>query len=343
MTKEEKIQQFDPNQPGLAGAGIFGLPFSPEESKVVIIPVPWEVTVSYGAGTAAGPEAILEASLQVDLYDARSPDAWKEGFSMPGIPEDLRSKSENLRELAVAIIEGISEGKPSSAYQKNLDRVNAACGEMVGQVRQEAAKLLVNGQIPVLLGGDHSSPLGLIQALADTYPDFGILQIDAHCDLRQAYEGFTYSHASIMYNALKLPAVTKLVQVGIRDYCQEEVDYARASNGRVKMFTDRELSQKRFEGESWKQTVDRIVDMLPQHVYISFDIDGLDPALCQHTGTPVPGGLSFGEALYLIEAVKDSGRQLISFDLCEVAPGADEWDANVGARLLYRLCNLIAE
>jgi agmatinase len=193
-----------------------------------------------------------------------------------------------------------------------------------------------------LVGGDHSTPLGFMEALAEKHSEFGILQIDAHCDLRKAYEGFEFSHASIMYNALKLRQVKKLVQVGIRDWCEEENNYIRSSKGRVVTFFDHAMKRSLYEGTSWKSLCDKIVSQLPKNVYVSFDIDGLDPKLCPSTGTPVPGGLEFEQAVYLIEQVVRKGKKIIGFDLNEVAPGADEWNGNVGARMLYKMCNLAA-
>jgi agmatinase len=145
-----------------------------------------------------------------------------------------------------------------------------------------------------------------------------------------------------MYNALdKIPAIEKLVQVGIRDYCEEELDYINNSNGRVKTYFDRDIKNRMFEGETWKQVVDEIVNQLPQHVFISFDIDGLDPKLCPHTGTPVQGGFESEQVFYLLKKVFDSGRKIIGFDLNEVGVSNNEWDENVGARVLYKLCNLL--
>src|SRR5690606_1558321 len=159
-----------------------------------------------------------------------------------------------------------------------------------------------------------------------------------HADLRDAYEGFEYSHASIMHNALKERAVERLVQVGIRDYCESEAEAVRSSEGRIVTFYDRDLKQENYRGKMWEQQCVAIVNELPHTVYVSFDIDGLDPKLCPHTGTPVAGGFEVEEVLFPLEKVVRSGRKIIGMDLNEVAPGEDEWDANVGARLLYRLC-----
>ena len=170
----------------------------------------------------------------------------------------------------------------------------------------------------------------------------GILQIDAHADLRNAYEGFTYSHASIMYNAIQLPSISSLTQVGIRDICDYEVSIIN-TNKDIYTFYDKQLHEGTYNGKTWDTQCDEIIKTLPENVYISFDIDGLDPKLCPNTGTPVPGGLEFEQAMYLIKKVVDSGRKIISFDLCEVSPheNDNEWNANVGARVLYRLSNLM--
>jgi agmatinase len=137
----------------------------------------------------------------------------------------------------------------------------------------------------------------------------------------------------------RIPAVSKLVQVGIRDLCEEEADQIASSGGRIQTFFDAELAEARFAGETWAAQVRRMIDPLPRDVYVTFDIDGLDPALCPHTGTKVPGGLSFQMATSLIAAVARSGRRIAGFDLTEVVPAKDgsEWDENVGARLLYKL------
>lgn len=339
MTKAEKIAQFDPS--GAASHnGIFGLPFTLDEAKVAIVPVPWEVTVSYASGTADGPEAVAKASYQVDLFDPFIPDAWKMGIALVPPATGIAEKSQLFRPLAAAHIEEINE--PFSAdRQKRLDQINAACAEMVATVAAQTGALMDQGKLVALLGGDHSTPLGYLQALAARHEAFGVLQIDAHADLRNAFEGFHYSHASISYNFMQLHQIKKLVQVGIRDYCEEEFQYIQQNKERVQVFFDRDLKHAAYNGVTWAQQVQEIVAALPQKVYLSFDIDGLDPKLCPNTGTPVAGGFEVEQILYLVEQLLASGRTLIGLDLNEVAPGADEWDANVGARLLYRLCNLL--
>ena len=203
---------------------------------------------------------------------------------------------------------------------------------------------MANGKKVGLIGGDHSTPLGFFKAIAEVHGEFGILQIDAHMDLRKAYEGFNYSHASIMFNALnEIPQIKKLVQVGIRDYCDEELEYMEKSDGRVVTFFDKDIKERQYEGDTWRAITDDIIDTLPQNVFISFDIDGLNPKLCPHTGTPVQGGFEVQEIYFLFKNILKSGRKIIGFDLNEVGVSHDEWDENVGARVLYRLCNLLTQ
>lgn len=342
MTKAEKIKTFDPNGVALSEQ-LFGLPFTESESETVILPVPWEVTVSYATGTAQAPDAIAEASLQVDLFDPFLKDAWKHGIFMKEIDTDLQERSNKLRKKAEKYIDSLTNESDFNDYEESLEKINKACAKMVKWVEAEMLEIIDSGKNPVLLGGDHSTPLGFIKALSQKHKDFGILQIDAHADLRNAYEGFTYSHASIMFNALKVDAVSKLVQVGIRDYCEEEAQLIEANPNRISCYYDRDLKAAQYKGENWNTICEGIIEKLPQKVYVSFDIDGLDPKLCPNTGTPVAGGFETEEVLFLLEKVVESGHEIIGFDLNEVAPGKDEWDANVGARLLYRLCNIMVK
>ncbi|WP_026464726.1 agmatinase family protein [Adhaeribacter aquaticus] len=344
-SKQEKIDAFDPSGVGNTTSGIYGLPFSVEEAEVVLIPVPWEVTVSYNAGTAYGPQAIKEASFQLDLFEPAIEHAWKLGIAMEEISEEWLQTSTDLRHKAenyITWLEGGGTDLSEETVGELLQTVTGKGQELLEWLKAKAANHLAAGKLVGVIGGDHSTPLGLIHALAERNEEFGILQIDAHADLRVAYEGFEYSHASIMYNALKLKQVKKLVQVGIRDMAESEAELVRLSNGRIATFYDAVLKEDMYEGDSWKKQCKKIIAQLPQKVYISFDIDGLDPKLCPATGTPVPGGLAFEEAIYLIKALVRSGREIIGFDLCEVAPGDSDWNGNVGARLLYKLCNWMA-
>jgi len=339
------LSKFDPNSVGNPNNNIFGLPFTEEDARLVIIPVPWEVTVSYRAGTARGPEHIFKASLQVDLFDPEYRDAWKQGFFMRDCDKKVLMKSDYLRREAELFINYISEGEDVNDNKfmcKTLKEVNAGALFLNNWVYEQTKDLLDAGKLVALLGGDHSTPLGFFKAIAEKHGDFGILQIDAHCDLRTAYEGFKYSHASIMYNALtEIPQLQKLVQIGIRDYCEEEFDYIQNNKNRVITFFDKDIREALYEGITWQTIVDRMIQDLPQKVYISFDIDGLDPKLCPNTGTPVQGGFETEQVFYLFKKLMQSGRQLIGFDLNEVGVSQDEWDENVGARCLFKLCNML--
>jgi agmatinase len=340
------LSNFDPNSVGLKTNNIFGLPFKEDEAELVLLPVPWEVTVSYRQGTARGPENIFDASMQIDLYDPDVVDGWKKGFHMLPVDKNIRKKSDFLRQCAELIISHLTEGgnvEENEQLTMKLKGINDGGEMLCNWVQEMTSRLLKEGKKVGLIGGDHSTPLGFIKALAEIHPDFGVLQIDAHADLRNAYEGFTYSHASIMYNVLNMvPQVKKLVQVGIRDYCDEEMDMITASNGRINTFFDKDLKERQYEGETWKQICQSIIEKLPQKVYISFDIDGLDPKLCPNTGTPVPGGFEMEQVFYLFKQLHQSGREIIGFDVNEVSTGiqsADNIDAIVGARVLYKLCN----
>ena len=332
---------FDPNAAASADSGIFGLPFGLADSAVAFLPVPWEATTSYGGGTADGPAAILEASRQIDLFDVDVLRPYEVGLHLLPESRDVRKRGRAARKLAQGIIDRGGEIGQSRSLREALTKVNAASEWLNAYVETETDRLLSAGKIVGLLGGDHSTPFGALRAVAKHHPHFGILQIDAHADLRRAYEGFTFSHASIMFNVLeRIPAVERLVQVGIRDFCEAEWTYAKAQGQRARIFLDADLQHRRHLGRPWAKSAQEIVAALPQEVWISFDIDGLDPRFCPHTGTPVPGGLDFAEANHLIATVARSGRKIIGFDLNEVSPdptGRDEWDANVGARLLYKL------
>ena len=339
------LDNFDPNSVGNPNNNIFGLPFSEEEAKVVLLPVPWEVSVSYGAGTARAPENIFKASLQVDLSDDDIQDGWKHGIFMRDMNKNVLQKSDYLRKEAELYINYISEGElveDNKFMCKVLRDLNEGAIFLNEWVYEQTKELLNAGKLVGLVGGDHSTPLGYYRAIAEKHGEFGILQIDAHADLREAYEDLKYSHASIMFNALtEIPELIKLVQVGTRDYSLGEMEYSMNSNGRVTTFFDRDIKERGYEGETWKSITDDIVSKLPQKVYISFDIDGLDPKLCPNTGTPVQGGFETQQVYYLFRKVLESGRELIGFDLNEVGTSANEWDENVGARILFKLCNLL--
>jgi agmatinase len=341
-TKAEILRDYDPNAIGIDNGNLLGLPFDYESADIIVFGVPWEATVSYGAGTAAAPQRILEASRQLDVFDFDNPEGWKQGIYMVAISAEIQQQSDRVREQVTQIIACLERGdrvEENPELTQLLHGINQE-GQSVNQwLLEQTRSALKDGKKVAVIGGDHSVPLGYLQALSEVYSEFGILHIDAHADLRNAYEGFQYSHASIMFNALKLPQISKLVQVGIRDLCHDEVELIQRSKGRISPYYDPMLKQKLYAGASWLELCQQIVAELPQQVYISFDVDGLDPKLCPQTGTPVPGGLELEQTFCLFREVVNSGRQIIGFDVAEVGDG--EWDANVGARAVYKLCNLM--
>jgi agmatinase len=325
---------FDPDGPG-DGDGLFGLS-EIADPAVRVIAVPWEATASYGRGTARAPSAIEAASQQVDLYDLQFGPIWKHGIAWDGAESDAAQWNREASTLALEVIEaGGVNGDPR--LMEMARQVDALSDRRDAWVRGLAEASFDAGCIPAVVGGDHSSPLGLLEAVAERHPGVGILHIDAHADLRVAYLGFRSSHASIMHRALECEGIGGLVGVGYRDVGAAEVECIDALPERIVAYTDFELSDRLAQGETWAGIAGEIAGALPSVVHISLDIDGLDPSLCPNTGTPVPGGLTFRHLCTLLEAISTASR-VVSFDLCEVAPGdAGEWDANVGARVLYKL------
>ena len=327
---------FDPEAAAPGGSGIYGLPFTADEARVVIIPVPYEATTSYGGGTSRGPEAVFEASKQVDLFDRETGRPYEAGIAMLDIPKTIADWNEKAKGIAAAVIE--NGGVVDDATRGAASQVNQISEKVNDWVYEQTRALLIAGKMPVVLGGDHSVPFGSILAYAETHPNLGILHLDAHADLREAYEGFIWSHASIFNNVItKVGGVDRLVQVGVRDCSNAEAAMIDGSQGRIVTFFDSDLAARKEEGATWAEIADEIVAALPHDVYLSWDIDGLDPTLCPSTGTPVPGGLSWNEAIGLLRALRRAGKHIVGLDLCEVSPGESEWDANVGARLLYKM------
>jgi agmatinase len=337
----EILKNYDPNAAGVISNNIFGLPFNVTNARVVFIPVPWDVTVSSHSGTAEGPENILRNSFQIDLYDPVAPNAWEKGMAMETIDPKIVQENIATRIMATKVIQFLeSGGNPTTNadIQTMIRQVNDSCNNLIFKLKDKSLRYLKNGQIPVLVGGDHSISSGLINALAEEQK-FGILQIDAHADLRKDYEGFVHSHASVMRNALEIPGVTKIIQTGIRELCPEEEQILAKHHQKIKTYFDHDLHRRLFAGENWADICDEIVDSLPDKVYITFDVDGLEPACCPGTGTPVPGGLSYNQALYLLESVANKGKSIIGADLVETGPG--NIDGIVSCRLLFRLAGLL--
>lgn len=334
----------DVNGPAKKGSGMYGLDTPMAEARVVVVPVPFEATVSFAAGTARGPAAIHAASHQVDLLDADVGRPWEGGIALDAGFPWLPALNDAARQAACRCIDAVTSG--AAAPPADAQLVEEASLRVNREVTERCAELLRDSRVPVVVGGDHSVSYGAIAAAASAMGErrLGVLHIDAHADLRDAYEGFAWSHASVMKNVIERMPNVRLVQVGIRDFCDAEVDFIRAQPGRITTYFDAHLRGARLAGQ-WATVCAAIANELPENVYLSVDIDGLDPAQCPNTGTPVPGGLSFDELVALCDLLVHAGKRIVGIDLVEVAPGqalpddqlGASWDANVAARLLYKL------
>ena len=247
-----------------------------EDARGVVVPVPWEATVSYGAGTAKGPAAIVEASRYVELYD-----------------EVLREEPYRKGGIHTAPAADVSGGD-SVAFLDGLEAV--------------AARLFANGKFPVFLGGEHSLTTAPVRAAKAAFDDLSVLQLDAHADLRESYEGTPWSHASVMRRVhdLGVPAVP----VGIRAISVEEAEFIQDEG--LPVFWSHRIAH----GEEWMDTV---LNTLSDTVYITFDVDFFDPSLIPATGTPEPGGGFWHETMRFLGYVFQE-KTVVGMDVVELAP-----------------------
>lgn len=321
---------------------LFEKPCSYKTASVVVQTAPWEVTSSYGGGSSLGPKNIVQASSQLDFFNFSKKAKLNNFIYMNEIDQNILKLSNKLQKNAQKIMQARGphgDQKINSQLSKLQQKINKESSNLNTNIYKNTIKVLADKKIPALLGGDHSVSFGAIQACLKKYKNLSILHIDAHADLRKSYQGFVHSHASIMYNVMELKtAPKKLCSVGIRDFCEQEYNYIQ-KNSKIKIFFDKDLKTSAFRGVFWAEQCKKIISELGKSVYISFDIDGLQPSLCPNTGTPVPGGLSYNEALFLLEEITRQNKKIIGFDLCEVSCGssATEWDANIGARLLLEM------
>ncbi|MCG8530875.1 MAG: agmatinase [Desulfovibrionales bacterium] len=264
-----------------------------KDCRFHIVPVPFEESVSYSGGTAAGPQAILEASDQLELWDGESIPAAEGIFTHP--PVDCTGPAEQI-----------------------LARTEAAVTEAMQY------------GMPVVLGGEHTVTLGALRALKKQHGTFGIVQFDAHADLRKAYEGNPYSHASVMHRALELDL--RVFQLGARAFCTEEIEVRTKHN--VPHIDAKELALNPLPQKL-------LPDDFPEQIYITFDVDGLDPSVIRATGTPVPGGILWWQAMHLLEKAVQ-GRTVIGCDVVELAPQhGDHASDFAAAQLTYSMLGII--
>jgi agmatinase len=323
----------------ISKSGVFGLSFEEADSNLILLPIPFELTTTFREGTLLAPTKIKDMSSQIDLMNNINSLAWEKGIYWDNTNDELFvDLSTSYRPLAKKIINFLENDSSvlNDELRDKLNIINNICKLAADEISKQVSQILKKDKIPGLIGGEHSITYGAIDSIKDFYNDFCILQIDAHHDLREAYLGFTYSHASVMYNAIKdYKQINKLIQVGVRDYCEAEHNFAN-ENEKIVSFYDFDIKKQLFNDISFHKVATDIVDLLSDNIYISFDIDGLQPYLCPQTGTPVPGGLSYEQIEYLFYLISKTNKKIIGFDLCEVS-GLAEWDAIVGSRILYLL------
>lgn len=274
-----------------------------DRAQIVIVQAPYEHTVSYGGGTKKGPKAIIDASAYVEFYD-----------------------DETDRELCFDL--GIATDKPL-AFGAATD------SKALAIIQKRVAQLLAKEKFVVTLGGEHTISAAPIAAHLEHYPTMSVLQFDAHSDLRDSYQGSKYSHASVMARVAEMMPPKRITQVGIRALCSEERAFIREN--KVNTFFASAL-HKGDHGKNWAK---KVVQTLGKDVYITFDVDALDPAIMPSTGTPEPDGLTYHEALEVVREVVRSGRRVVGMDVVELAPVPKVTHPDLTtARLLYKMLNL---
>ncbi len=268
-------------------------------SGIIILQAPLEKTVSYGKGTKNGPKEIIKASHYVEFFD-----------------EELNK--ELCFEKGIATLEEIKFS-------------NLTVKKSIEKIYDEVKKQISEDKFVVTLGGEHSISSATIKAHYNFYKNISVLQIDAHSDLRNSYEGSKYSHASVMARVAEF--TTKIVQVGIRAQCKEEYDFIKTN--RIKTFYMREIRNNKY-GKNWQQ---KVVNELNKNVYITFDVDGFDPSVISATGTPEPGGLFWDETMNLLKQI-GKNKNIIGFDVVELAPDKFHNSSNfTTAKLVYKILN----
>lgn len=272
-----------------------------DSSRIVVLPAPYEHTVSYGGGTRRGPAGIIAASHFVEFYD-----------------EEL--DRELCNEVGIATLPPLVFGK----------RTHGAALQII---ERTVGELLARDKFVVTLGGEHTITRAPVKAHLEKYPDLSVLQFDAHSDLRETYQGSPYSHACVMARVAEIVDPRHIVQVGIRAQCIEEARMIREKG--VNTFFAYAI-RAGVHGDDWHEAV---VDRLTDHVYITFDVDGFDPSIMPSTGTPEPNGLFWAETMQLLRLVGERKR-IVGCDVVEFAPvkGVHHPDLTA-AKLTYKLMN----
>ncbi len=272
-------------------------------SKFVIISAPFEKTVSYGHGTAAGPQAIVEASQYVEFYD-------------------------DYLDYEAAFEDGITTLEPLEfseidTFEESFDKISNI-----------VKKVLNDNKIPIVLGGEHSISSAVYKSFHQKYENISVLHFDAHSDLRDEYSGTKFSHACVMKRIFEMNS--DITQIGIRAQCREEAEFIKEHN--IKTYYMQKI-RKNIYGTNW---VDEVVNNLKENVFLSFDVDAFDPSVISATGTPEPGGLFWDETLGILENVIKN-KNIIGFDLVELAPVQENTISDFNtAKLIYKIISMIS-
>ncbi len=273
-----------------------------ENSKIAILPIPFEATTSYGKGTERAPDEILKASAYVEFFD-----------------EDFNR--ELCFEYGIATIEPI-------------DFTGLSIDESFDKIHQTCRTLIQSGKFVVGLGGEHSISLPLIKSHLEYFSNLTILQFDAHSDLRQEYEGTKYSHACVMARVSEIIDPKRIVQVGIRALCKEEYEFIQQNQ--INTFFANKIKTQVY-GINW---VENVVQKLGEEIYITFDVDFFDPAVIPSTGTPEPNGFFYPDVINILNEIKKQNKKIIGFDVVELSPIENLHHPNLTtARLVYKILN----
>ncbi len=267
----------------------------PANAGFFILPYPFEGGISFHGGTAKAPQAVLQASSQVELYDE------------------------------------MLDAEPFRAGICTLETptIPAKTKEMADHIYKRCKTILEQGKYPIVLGGDHSISSGFVRALRRFHNPVGVVQLDAHADLRDQYENDPLSHASVMARIREQTEHT--LQLGIRSMCMEEAELIKREN--LSLQTMHELRKNQFN-------ITAALERLPDKLFLSIDVDVFDTGLIQHTGTPEPGGLTWYEALGLLQDIFAT-KNVVGFDIVELAYHPDDWVSPFAvAKLLYKMIGL---
>jgi agmatinase len=338
-------KEFDPNSITPDNGNYFGISLNPEESALVLLSAPWDATSSLLQGSSYAPDAIIEMSRFVDFYEPIAPDSWRKGiatipvdYSIQDLSHRLQSDTERLTKLhdefGLSVINNLM-------YDRRLKRVNEGSVEVNDALFNQVKQWTERDKIVGVIGGDQSVSYSAIKAMGYKYEKLGVIHVASKCYMREAYQGFDFSHASTMYNVMRdVPQVEQLSIVGAQEF--SPIEWERAtSNSRVRLFTAQEMWTQQFEGKTWAAQVADIVETMPQNVYVALNISGLMSAYSPNKGRVSNGGLSLYQLIYLMDRVITSGRRIVGFDITEVVPRAEtKRDILIVARLLFKMCSV---